>query len=201
MGTHGLSCPSWAIYNGEPSYGVTVHRMAERVDAGHIAYASRFEMRETETGGTLSARCVREGVPLLLRLVKEATRTGEVPALSQDLARRVYYAPGGADARLDWSQPARRVVAHVHAADYAPFPSPWPEPHSYLDGRAISVVKAVASAESTGGAPPGTVDARDGGVRVAAADEWVVVRRVKVDGAVVPVESALPHGAVLEPGT
>ncbi len=41
----GLSVPSWAIYNGERSHGVTVHRMEADVDAGDVAFAERFDDR------------------------------------------------------------------------------------------------------------------------------------------------------------
>jgi methionyl-tRNA formyltransferase len=194
----GLSCPSWAIYNGETEYGVSVHRMTETIDAGHIAYQSRFGIRPGDTGGKLSARCVREGVPLVLRLVQEAAETGTVPAVAQDLSRRTYYAGVGPDPRLDWSLPADRVAGHVRAADYLPFRSPWPDPHFVLEGRTIAVLKAAASGETTGGAVPGTVDHRNGVVRVAAADEWVEVWRVKVDGTLVPPESMLRHGTRLD---
>src|ERR1043165_3348965 len=34
----GLNTVSWAIYEGETSYGVTVHWIAADVDAGNIAY-------------------------------------------------------------------------------------------------------------------------------------------------------------------
>jgi len=193
----GLSCPSWAIYNGATEYGVTVHRMTETIDAGDIAYAARFAIRADDTGGTLSARCARAGVPLLLGLVDDACAGGAIPGLAQDLTRRRYYAQAGPEPRLDWSLPAHRVVGHIRAADYSPFGSPWADPLAFLDRREIAVVKAAASGESADGVAPGTIELRDGVVRVAAADEWVVVRRVKVDGAVVPPASVLPHGRVL----
>jgi methionyl-tRNA formyltransferase len=54
----GLNTPSWAIYNGEPRHGVTVHWMEPEVDTGPIAYSATFDLSESDTGLSVSARCV-----------------------------------------------------------------------------------------------------------------------------------------------
>ena len=68
----GLSVPSWAIYNGERSHGVTVHRMEADVDAGDVAFAERFDIGERDTGLTVSVTATRLGVPLVGRLLEAA---------------------------------------------------------------------------------------------------------------------------------
>jgi methionyl-tRNA formyltransferase len=181
----GLNTPSWAIYNGEQQHGVTVHWMEPGVDTGDIAFESRFDLTESDTGLSVSARCVREGVPLIERLLETATADpAAIPRLEQDLSRRRYYRRADIpdEGRIHWERPAKRIVDLVRAADYFPFPSPWGIPSATIDGLELSVLKASRTGEAAE-EPPGTVgDARERGVPVAAADEWVLVERVQVEG-------------------
>jgi UDP-4-amino-4-deoxy-L-arabinose formyltransferase/UDP-glucuronic acid dehydrogenase (UDP-4-keto-hexauronic acid decarboxylating) len=179
----GLNAPSWAIYHGEERHAVTVHWMEPGIDTGPIAYEHRFPISETDTGLSLSLRCVREGLPLLERLLLDAER-GAVPAVPQDLDRRRYFGRGAPqDGRIDWARPAREIVDFVRACDYFPFASPWGSPLASLEGAEIAILKTARSGEQTDGAPPGTVGEVDReAVAVAACDEWVSVLRVAVDG-------------------
>lgn len=198
----GLSAPSWAIYNGERGHGVTLHRMVARVDAGPIAYGRRFEITERDTGLSVSVACVRHGLPLVEELLAAAERgPSSIPEHEQDLSLRRYYPRTGPHGgRLPWGLPARRVVDFVRACDYAPFPSPWGRPRTRLGDEDLEVVRA-ARTGSTTEAPPGTVGKGvDGGVLVAAADEWVCVERVRRGGASAAPESVLRAGLRLDPG-
>jgi methionyl-tRNA formyltransferase len=193
----GLNTPSWAIYNGEPRHGVTVHWMEPGVDTGAIAYEARFDLTDADTGLSVSARCVREGVPLIERLLETAAEDpAAIPKDEQDLSRRHYYkrAEIPDEGRVVWSRPAQRIVDFVRASDYFPFASPWGSPATNLEGEELAVLKASKTGEPTE-APPGTVgEARERGIHVAAADDWVLVERVLQGG------RAQPAAEVLQPG-
>jgi UDP-4-amino-4-deoxy-L-arabinose formyltransferase/UDP-glucuronic acid dehydrogenase (UDP-4-keto-hexauronic acid decarboxylating) len=192
----GLNAPSWAIYNGEERHAVTVHWMEPGIDTGAIAYEESFPLSEDDTGLSVSLRCVREGLPLVERLLADAERDA-VPARPQDRSRRRYFGrEAPQDGSVEWSRTAREVVDFVRACDYFPFPSPWGSPLASLDGGEVAILKAARTGRPTGGELAGTV-AKDGerGVAVAAADEWVTVQRVAVDGRPQDAE------AVLVPGT
>jgi UDP-4-amino-4-deoxy-L-arabinose formyltransferase/UDP-glucuronic acid dehydrogenase (UDP-4-keto-hexauronic acid decarboxylating) len=198
----GLNAPSWAIYYGERTHAVTVHWMEPGIDTGAIAYESTFPIEREDTGLTVSAKCVRHGLPLLTELVAAAERGADaIPAIQQDLSRRRYFGrevPHGG--KLDWSLPARRLVDFVRACDYSPFTSPWGHPRTRLNGDEVAVVKAAASHEPAR-ERPGTVGrVVDDGVLVAAADEWVVLERVQINGRRVDAAEALPKGAMLATG-
>jgi UDP-4-amino-4-deoxy-L-arabinose formyltransferase/UDP-glucuronic acid dehydrogenase (UDP-4-keto-hexauronic acid decarboxylating) len=197
----GLNCPSWAICRGEREYGVTVHRMAPRIDAGTIAYQATFPIDEDETGLTLGTKCIRAGVPLMLQLAQTARQDpSAIPALPQDLSRRQYFGrdiPRGG--LLDWSEPAHKVLAFVRAFDFYPFPSPWGHPHTACDGLAVSVVKAAPTGISTS-APPGTLRHGAGDhLEVATADEWVALELLRVAGRYVKPGEVLASGTQLQP--
>jgi methionyl-tRNA formyltransferase len=193
----GLSVPSWAIYNGEREHGVTLHWMAAEVDAGHIAYAAEMPISGRDTGLTLSTACVRDGLPLVERLLADADE-GNIPTIRQDLSERNWYGPKGPHGgRMPWTLPARQAVDLVRASDYGPFPSPWGRPRTLAEDRELEVLAAAATGEAADAAP-GTVGERDGdAVRVAAGDEWVLVERVRDADGVAPAAERLVSGAIL----
>jgi methionyl-tRNA formyltransferase len=198
----GLNGPSWAIYNGEPRHAVTVHWMAPGIDTGPIAYRQEIVTDDSDTGLTLSAKCVRAGVPLLLELLDAAARDpATIPRLPQDPARRHYYGKGvPEEGRLRWDRSADRIVRFVRACDYSPLASPWGHPRAMLDGRPIGVVTAFRTWRASS-APPGTVgDVAASAALVAAADEWVAVSRLAIDGHAVRAADILEEGARLEDG-
>ena len=179
-GYAGLNAPSWAIYHGRRLHGVTLHWMDEGINSGPIAYSSEFPISEDDSGLTLSAKCVRAGLPLIHDLLEDAARCA-VPRNPQPRAVRRYYGREiPHEGRLIWTETAARIVNFIRACDYAPFASPWGRPRAYLTGREIVVLKAALSGERSN-APAGTVGSREGSdILVAARDEWVRVRRVQV---------------------
>ena len=174
---------------------MTLHWMTSGIDTGAVAYQARFPLSAKDTGLTVSARCVRQGLPLIDRLLDDAA-AGRIPAISQDLAlRRVYKRKDiPHDGRIDWRLPASRIDALVRAADYYPLSAPWGHPLATLDGRALGIVKV----EPTGFAcsePPGSVVRTEDGVRVATGDQWLALRLIHLDGEFRdPVELTLTDG-------
>ncbi|HZJ09845.1 MAG TPA: formyltransferase family protein, partial [Trueperaceae bacterium] len=139
----GLNVPSWAILEGERSFGVTLHWLTPLIDAGPIAYTASFEVLESHTGLSLSARCVESGIPLVGRLLGQAREDpGGIPRIEQDASLRRYFGrerPFGG--RLRWSLDAATLVNFVRACDYRPFESPWGQPLARLGNEEIGVVK------------------------------------------------------------
>jgi methionyl-tRNA formyltransferase len=171
----GLNTVSWAIYNGEAEYGVTVHRMTDRIDAGPVAYQAAFPMAVDETPLTLSSKCVRQGITLLLRLLDDGA-AGQIPETPQDLSQRRYFGREVPEnGRICWTRPAKAVDNLVRACDYHPFRSPWGHPRARVWDRELTVNKVIRTCERAT-APPGTARADGSDTLVACSDEWVVVR-------------------------
>lgn len=193
----GLNAPSWAIYHGETTHRVTVHWMEAHIDAGPVAYSASFAVDGTDTGLSLTAKCVRHGVPLLLQLVADAARNpSAIPAHQQDLRRRRYFGREVPNAgRLIWAEPAEQIVRFVRAADYGPFDSPWGTPRAQVGNDPVGITKASLTGEPADKLP-GTVGSplEPGGVLVAASDEWVAVHRMWRDG------RSLKPGDICSPG-
>lgn len=189
----GLNVPSWAIYEGESSHGVTVHWIDERIDAGAIVWQERFPIAGDDTGLSLSARCIRLGVPLILRLVEFASRAPEeLPRVPQDLDRRRYFAAGPPrEGRLDWSDASDAILRFVRAADYAPFRSPWGHPTAELAGHTVGIAKATATETAADADPGSVVEVNESGALVATGDDVIVVERLWVDGRYLKPEQLL----------
>ena len=180
----GLNAVSWSIYEGETDHAVTLHRMAPGVDEGAIAYAESFPIVESDTALTLSTRCVRLGLGLVMRLVEQATvDPAGIPVIEQDLGRFRYHdAQPPANATVDWERPAAEVSRVIRAFDYYPLHSPWGHAQANLVGRRVGVTGSSRRGGPTD-RPAGSIEAIDGGAaRVACADEWVEIRRVHHDG-------------------
>ena len=190
----GLNAPSWAIYQGEHTHAVTLHWMDGGVYTGPIAFTAGLPIDDDDTGLTLSAKCVRAGLPLLHDLL-EAASAHNVPRCPQPAGIRRYYGSEVPhEGRLIWTEPAARLVNFIRACDYAPFGSPWGLPRAYLAGREIVVLKASLTGERSD-LPPGTVGRQLGSeMLVAARDEWIKVRRVQVGSSTFAAADALRPG-------
>jgi methionyl-tRNA formyltransferase len=199
----GLNAPSWAIYQGETTHAVTVHWMDALIDSGPVAYSASFAVDGADTGLSLTAKCVRHGVPLLLQLVADAARNPtSIPASQQDLRRRRYFGrevPN--EGRLIWTESAGQIVRFVRAADYGPFDSPWGVPRARFGDGPVGIRKASLTGEMADD-PPGTVGGllERGGVMVAADDEWVAVHRMWRDGRSVSPSEVCSPGDRLDDG-
>ena len=198
----GLNVVSWAIYRGERTHGVTIHKMAAGIDTGPIVYQSRFDIEDADTALTLYAKCTKEGVALLQRLLETASRDANaIPLAPQDLTERRYFGKGTPEnGRVNWSRRAREIVNLARACDYYPFPSPWGFPRARLGEQEIGVVKARLTGESCDAAP-GTVGRFYGpAVQVACADEWIWVDKALIEGRYLPAADILQSGARLDNG-
>ena len=197
----GLNVPSWAILLGHEHHGVTLHRMTAGIDEGAIAFEDRFAVPPGATGLTLSLECARRGVPLIARLLESVERGEAIPARSQDLTRRRYFdrrPPEGGS--IHFAKSADEVAAHVRAADYRPFESPWGPPNVMSEATKIGLISAsVLETSAWGGAPPGTVRLSGEEACVACADGWIALETVLVDDEVRPAAAVLRDGERLAP--
>lgn len=195
----GLNTPSWAVYHGRKRYGVTLHWMVPKIDAGPIAYRADFDISDEDTALTVATNCVRHGLPLLDELLEAAERGRDaIPRIQQDLKRRRYYGRQVPNQGwLDWSRPAREIADFVRACDYGPFPAPWPWPRTRLGDVEVRVAK-VALTEEPSSAVPGCVEQVErGSPLVATGTTLIEVKRVEADGVLVDAGTLLRLGSQL----
>jgi methionyl-tRNA formyltransferase len=196
----GLNAISWAIYRGETTHGVTLHKMVPEIDAGPIVYQARFPLEDGDSAFSLSRKCVSEGLALIQQFLEVAALDPlQIPLTPQDLQAREYFGkevPEGG--RLSWCWAAAKVVNFVRACDYFPFYSPWGHPLTSVGDTQIAIVKAARTGTRCSVAP-GTVGETSGSeVLIACGDEWALVKKLKVGKDYVKPTTVLCSGQQLE---
>ena len=200
----GLNVVSWAIYRGETSHGVTIHKMEPGIDTGHIVYQELFDIDDADTGLTVSARCIRSGITLVLRLMETVSANpAAIPLTPQDMMKREYFGHEVPyEGRLIWTLPAREIVNFVRACDFFPFHSPWGHPRTILEtmsgAQEISVVKACLTGEVCDRSPGTVGEFVRPGVKIACGDEWIIVNKLKVEGRYMNSADVLKPGSRLK---
>src|SRR6266851_4733218 len=192
----GLNVISWALYRGEKGHGVTIHKMEPEVDTGPIVYQSLFPISEEDNALSLSFKSVKEGLRLMLKLLDVASADPEkIPLVPQDLSRRKYFGRGVPQGgQLCWSSPAEKIINFIRACDYFPFRSPWGHPQTRLGHRDLAVVKGARPGLPCEAAPGTVGRSTDSGMLVATADEWIVLRKLKVGDEYVNAADVLSTG-------
>ncbi len=180
----GLNAVNWAIYNGETCHAVTLHEMTDRIDAGAIVSAKRFDIEPMDTGLTVTRKCIEHSLSLIMELVKLAVRDDKsIPSVNQEQKPlRVYGKEIPHEGCIDWRFSSRQIVNFVRACDYYPLESPWGNPHCIYRDQKVSVCRAKLTNKKCQ-KKPGTIRiVGDKRVEVATKDEWVHIKLVKWAG-------------------
>jgi methionyl-tRNA formyltransferase len=196
----GLNAPSWAVYLGERRHAVTVHRMAAGIDDGDVCYESWFDLDDSATGLSVSTRCVKLGIPLLERLLRDAAAgAAAVPAIPQNRAlRRVFRRHDVPHrGRIDWQLTAAELARWVRASDFHPLPSPWGYPATRLRHDELQLAKAEAIAVQPGAEPGRVITVDERGACIATGAGTLLVRSLIKDGRRVTAAELLEAGATL----
>jgi methionyl-tRNA formyltransferase len=176
----GLHTHQWAIRNGDREFGVTVHRMEQKIDTGAIVGQLRIPIEPGDTGLSLFSRCLTAGAELFPRIVAQIIRGEALAEIPQDLSRRRLYRHRDAlDGRIDWTTSAQQIVDFVRAGNYEPFTSPsYTARLDAVPGFDIAVLRTVP--EAAAGGDPGTIlDISDRGLLVACGDGAVRIVKAR----------------------
>jgi methionyl-tRNA formyltransferase len=130
---HASLLPRWrgaapinrAIMAGDTESGVMVMKMDAGLDTGDVAMAERIAISDTMTAADLHDALAPLGADLMMRAMGALER-GKLQLTRQGQEGVIYAAKiDKAEARIDWSKPARAVLRHIHGL--SPFPGAWCE--------------------------------------------------------------------------
>lgn len=169
----------WAILNDESETGVTIMKMAEKLDTGDILAQRATAIAAGDTAATLHERLARLGAQLLAETLKNAVNNNLIarPQIEAEAtyARKITKADG----RLDWSQPARSLRNRVRAF------VPWPAAFTNLPGgeklRTVKIWRASVE-ENLAGAPGSVVQADKAGIVVACGGGALRILELQLEG-------------------
>ena len=179
-----------ALLAGDQVTGVSTMLLDEGMDTGPVLRRVEVPVLDDERAGELTERLARIGAPVLadsLTSLAEGSATPEPQ--DESLAT---YAPklDPEEGRLDWSRPAQEVVRRVRACH------PRPGAFTFWEGRRLKVLDAVVG-DVHGGRPAGAILPEP--LRAAAADRWVVLREVQLEGRQPLAGDSFARGARLHP--
>jgi methionyl-tRNA formyltransferase len=130
---HASLLPRWrgaapinrAIMAGDTETGVMVMKMDIGLDTGDVAMAERLAISDVMTAADLHDALAPLGGDLMVRAMGALER-GKLQ-LTRQSAEGVTYAAKieKAEARIEWTRPARDVLRHIHGL--SPFPGAWCE--------------------------------------------------------------------------
>jgi methionyl-tRNA formyltransferase len=157
---HASLLPRWrgaapinrAIMAGDAETGVMVMKMDVGLDTGDVAMAERIAITDQMTASDLHDALARLGGDLMVRAMGALER-GSLK-LSKQSEEGVTYAAkiDKAEARIDFTKPAREVLRHIHGL--SPFPGAWCE--APIEG-APARIKILRCELAKGGGAPGAV--------------------------------------------
>jgi methionyl-tRNA formyltransferase len=161
---HASLLPRWrgaapinrAIMAGDAESGVMVMKMDIGLDTGDVAMAERLPITDTMTASDLHDALARLGADLMVRAMAALERGGL--RLVKQADEGVTYAAKieKAEARIDWSKPARDVLRHIHGL--SPFPGAWSEIAGGGDAARLKILRCELVKGS--GEPGGVLDDR-----------------------------------------
>ena len=130
---HASLLPRWrgaapinrAIMAGDTASGVMVMKMDAGLDTGEVAMTERIAVTDAMTAADLHGALAPLGGALMARAMAALER-GDLQLHRQSDEGITYAAKiEKAEARIDWTGPARAVLRHIHGL--SPFPGAWCE--------------------------------------------------------------------------
>jgi methionyl-tRNA formyltransferase len=181
----------WAIVNGEPETGATLHYVDETIDTGPVIAEARVAVDDDDDAATVAAKIHDAGLELLRAHWRELESGTAVAQAQEPGAGRYWPLRTPADGVIDWTQPAVRIRNLVRA-----LVPPWPGATTTVGGATL-VVESADLAEGEG--EPGTVLAVEiDRVVVAAGEGAVALRGIRWNGkALDPIAFPLAVGGRL----
>ncbi len=177
----GFAPLNWAIINDEPKTGVTVFRIAPRMDGGEILLQRDVPIGRTEPAPEVYVKVCRATEEVVLESY-ELLRTGAAAPQPQDYAAGSFACSRNpCDGLIEWTKPTREIFNLVRALIF-----PYPGAFTYYRGSRLFVLRAeeVLDAPRYVGRIPGrVVQTTSGGVDVLTGDGLLRIHEVSVDGA------------------
>ena len=182
---HASLLPRWrgaapiqrAIEAGDSRTGVCLMQMEKGLDTGPVLLAQAIDIGPAETGGQLHDRLSELGARVLSDALGLLRATIQLPPHPQPEEGATYARKlDKAEARLDWSQPARVLANKVRAFN------PWPMAEAMLAGERVRIHGAVALDEAHGMEPGQVLRSGRDGIDIACGDGVLRIRVLQRDG-------------------
>ena len=184
---HGSSLPkyrgaapiNWAIINGEKNTGITIIKMAEKLDAGPIILQEEMEIKDEDTAVILEEKLSKKGAGLLIKslhLIENKTY-----ALTTQDEDKASFAPKlkKEDGLITWENTAQGINNLIRGC------AGWQGAFTYYKGKLLKVYKAkvcpgVSRFESSNAGE--ILDISKRGITVATGRDNLAIEELQIEG-------------------
>ena len=184
-----------AVAAGDRVTGVTLQRVAQKLDSGDLLVAHETELGEEETAGELAERLMVIAGEAAVEAL-ELVATNHAKFTPQDEAQVTECSKLSVDdGVIDWARPAEELRNQVRAMN------PWPLARTLLpNGKALLVLEARVAEPAKSGAAPGEVLEVKDRLAIATGAGALELVTVKREGKAAHSAVEFCRGARLEPG-
>lgn len=146
----GPSPLSAAILNGDKVSGISIQRLAAKMDSGNILLQEKFELAEKETTGSLTERVATMAAPYIVKVVKDIERDSVTEWEQKDENATFCKLIKKDDGIIDWSIGSDQLLNMIRAYN------PWPMAQTEFEGKILNIIEAEVS-DIVGEGEPGRV--------------------------------------------
>ncbi len=142
----------WTIINGETETGLSIFRIDDGLDTGHLLWQEKYPLPETWTGGELESFLAEVGARAILQVL-EGLALGTLQPFPQPPLPEAPYAPKltNSNTRIDWTKSARAIYNFIRAL--YPQPLAWTTFHD----KRLQILQAIPHHLRTLHTAPGTL--------------------------------------------
>ncbi len=139
-----------AILNGDRESGITIQRLANKMDSGNILLQEKFTIEDGENTGQLIQRVALMAAPQILKVIRDF-KNNSVTEYEQDHSIATFCKLiKKEDGLIDWSNKSKKILNMVRGYN------PWPYGQTKFIDKSLNIIEA-NKAECISEAEPGTV--------------------------------------------
>ena len=172
----GPSPLSEAIKNGDREIGITVQKLALKMDSGDILLQPSLDLDGTETTGSLTEKVSQVGAPLMVQAVEILESHKDAGFSQDDLKASFCKLIEKGEGLISWDKKADEIEREIRAY------SPWPGSFTYYDDKKLNILEAEIFTGSVDDVQAGTVLALDktNGIIIKTGDSAIAVKRLQL---------------------
>ena len=140
-----------AILNGDTETGITVQKMAKRMDAGDIYLQEKFPLSGVETTESLTEYVSGKAPDMIIRVIEYIIKGKMKPVPQNDSVATYCHIVNKNDGKIDWSQSADKIEREIRAYN------PWPGSFTVWQDKVLYLHNAVLYSRENEKTEPGCV--------------------------------------------
>jgi methionyl-tRNA formyltransferase len=172
----GPSPIQWVILNGEERTGITIIKIAEKMDAGNIIYQEEASVNADDNAITLSARLSERTSEILPEMIDNIKLCSLMKGIEQSSEEATYTPIITKDmGKINWSKKGAQIVRQVRAFVL------WPTAYTFLNDVLLKIFDAEIGILRRDKLPGTILEKNREGILVATADGSILVKEVQLE--------------------